>query len=136
MRDPLDNCVSIYMQNFRKTHAYAWKQEDLGRYYLEYRRLMAHWKRELPLPFLDVVYEETVADTEAMARRVVEFAGLDWDDACLSFQNTENRSRTLSQWQVRQPVYTTSVQRWRRYDSRIGPLKAALAGLYPAGSLD
>ena len=136
MRDPLDNCVSIYMQNFRKTHAYAWKQEDLGRYYLEYRRLMAHWKRELPLPFLDVVYEQTVADTEATARRVVEFAGLDWDDACLSFQNTENRSRTLSQWQVRQPVYTTSVQRWRRYDSRIGPLKAALAGLYPAGSLD
>lgn len=133
MRDPMDNCVSIYMQSFRKTHGYAWKLEDLGRYYQEYRRLMRHWKQELPLAIEDVQYEDTVADLEATARRVIDFVGLPWSDGCLAFQDTKNVSRTLSQWQVRQPIYTSSVARWRRYGDRVEPLKQALAPLYPGG---
>lgn len=133
MRDPMDTCVSIYMQAFRKSHAYAWKLDDLGGYYLEYRRLMDHWRRELSIPILDMPYEETVADTEAVARRAIEFAGLDWDPGCLDFRASENRSRTLSQWQVRQPIYGTSIEKWRRYDAHLGPLKARLSGLYPDG---
>lgn len=132
-RDPLDTCVSIHMQSFRKSHAYSWDLDDLGRYYLEYRRLMAHWTRELPVPILDVVYEDTVADLEATARRVIDFLGLDWDPACLAFQDTDNASRTLSQWQVRQPLYTTSMKRWQRYGDRIDPLLRQLAPLYPGG---
>jgi hypothetical protein len=69
-----------------------------------------------------VDYESTVTEVEKQARRIIDFIGLEWDDACLNFQETRRTVATASQWQVRQPVYTTSVQRWRRYEKYLGPL--------------
>lgn len=130
-RDPLDTCVSCYMSPLPSGHGYTRDLGGLGQYYKHYQTLMDHWVKTLPNPILTVAYEDTVADLEAQARRVIAFLGLDWDPACLDYRDNVTSVRTLSKWQVRQPVYTTSVQRWRRYEDDIGPLKDALASLYP-----
>lgn len=133
VRDPLDTCVSCYMQKLQIEHGYTGDLAQLGEYYTHYRKLMDHWTKILPNPILTVNYEEVVADTEGQARHIIDFLGLEWDAACLSFQDNDTQVRTLSNWQVRQPIYSTSVQRWRRYDEHLGPLKAALASFYPDG---
>ncbi len=132
-RDPLDTCVSCYMQPLSAWHSYAQDQTALGRYFLQYQRLMSHWKTVLPNPMIDVTYEDLIADTEGEARRVTDFLGLVWEQGCLDFQESKNTSATLSTWQVRQPIHSASVNRWRHYDAHIGPLKTALAQLYPDG---
>lgn len=126
MRNPIDTCLSIYFQNFRGEHLYAYDQQALGHYYRQYLRLMEHWRRVLPNPILDLRYEEMVADQEGTSRTLIKFAGLDWDDRCLAFQNTERAIQTASIWQARQPIYTTSVARWRHYEEHLQPLIRAL----------
>jgi tetratricopeptide (TPR) repeat protein len=129
-RDPMDNCVSCYTHRFNKAHAYSTDMKTLGLYYREYRRLMHHWRKVLPLKMFELDYEEMIADQESMSRRLIDFAGLEWNDACLNFHETERTVRTLSRWQVRQPIYKSSVQRWRKYDEFLGPLKEALGDLF------
>jgi hypothetical protein len=90
---------------------------------------MDHWRRVLPVPMLEIDYEEMVADQEAQSRRLIEFLGLDWDPACLNFHETERSVQTASRWQVRQPIYKTSVKRWKDYEKHLGPLKEALGDL-------
>ncbi len=139
-RDPLDTCVSCYFQQFRGLN-YTADLDDLGHYYREYQRLMAHWRAVLPLPLLDVVYEELVADPEAGSRRLVEFCGLDWDDRCLRFHENPRPVRTVSKLQVRRPIYGSSVGRWQRYATHLTPLCRALGlpipqhSSAPAGSV-
>jgi len=89
---------------------------------------MAHWKTTLDLPILDVHYEEMVGDVETQTRRLIEFAGLPWDDACLRFHENKRLVATASQSQVRRPIYRNSVARWRHYEKYLGPLEAALSG--------
>jgi tetratricopeptide (TPR) repeat protein len=129
-RDPMDNCVSCYTHRFNKAHGYSTDMKTLGLYYREYRRLMEHWRKVLPLKMFELDYEEMIADQEAMSRRLIDFVGLEWDDACLNFHETERTVRTLSRWQVRQPIYKSSVQRWRKYDEFLGPLKESLGDLF------
>lgn len=125
-RHPIDNCLSIFFQSFNDAHGYAFDLRELGLYYRDYERLMAHWRRVLPNPLLEFPYEDLVADQEAASRRLIGFCGLPWDDACLHFHETERAVHTASHWQVRQPIYRSSVERWRRYDEFLGPLKEAL----------
>jgi tetratricopeptide (TPR) repeat protein len=128
-RDPMDNCLSCFAQNFT-ADALGWSTdlEMLGRYYCSYQRLMAHWRAVLPPGrMLEVDYEDTVADLETQARRLVEFAGLEWDDACLEFHKTERAVATASREQVRNPIYRSSVGRWKRYGDGIMPLARALS---------
>lgn len=125
-RNVMDNCLSMYMQDFNVNHGYNRNLEVLGHYYRAYEDLMAHWRAVLPLPIHDCIYENTVGDLEASARGLIDFLGLDWDPACLDFYNQERQVRTPSQWQVRQPVYRSSVEAWRRHETHLGPLKAAL----------
>jgi hypothetical protein len=126
----MDNCVSCYTHRFNKAHGYSTDMKTLGLYYREYRRLMQHWRKVLPLKMFELDYEEMIADQETMSRRLIDFAGLEWDDACLNFHETERTVRTLSRWQVRQPIYKSSVQRWRKYDEFLGPLKEGLGDLF------
>jgi len=128
MRDARDTCLSCYFQEFAGDHPYTQDLGDLGFFYREYERLMAHWREVLPIPMLDVRYEDLVADQEAQSRRVVEFAGLEWDDRCLRFHETDRTVVTASHAQVRRPMYRDSLARWRRYEAHLGPLLAALAG--------
>jgi tetratricopeptide (TPR) repeat protein len=131
-RDPMDNCVSIYTHRFNAAHGYSTDMKILGLYYRQYRRLMDHWRKVLPIGMFELQYEEMIADQESMSRKLIEFAGLQWDDGCLSFHETERTVRTLSRWQVRQPIYTTSVKRWKKYEEFLGPLKEGLGDLVDA----
>lgn len=125
-RDPLDTCLSMYMQKFNGNHGYNQDLSVLGGYYRNYEMLMAHWREVLPVAIHDVVYENVVNDLEAEARALVSFVGLDWDAACLDFHLKERRVDTPSRWQVRQPLYDRSVGRWRHYERHLGPLRQAL----------
>ncbi len=125
-RDPIDTCLSCYFARFGRDLDFSYSLENLAAYYSGYRRLMAHWRRVLPVKMLEVDYEQTVADQEGVSRRLVAHCGLEWDDRCLQFHKTERAVRTASVWQVRQPIYKTSVERWRRYERHLGPLIKAL----------
>ena len=126
-RDPLDTCVSIYFQGFTAAHAYAADLGDLGHYYREYRRLIAHWRAVLPSDtLLEVRYEALVDDPETWSRRMLDHIGLPWDARCLEFHRTERPVLTASSWQVRQPIGKGSIGRWHRYESFLTPLREAL----------
>jgi hypothetical protein len=129
IRDPRDTCLSCHFNLPGDNAHYSDDLATLGRFYRQYERLMAHWKAVLDMPILDVVYEDLVADIEGGSRRLVGFAGLDWDPACLAFHENARIARTASLDQVRKPVYTGSVGRWKRYEAHLGPL---LRGLGPA----
>jgi tetratricopeptide (TPR) repeat protein len=127
VRDPVDTCVSCFATHFTEMHAHTYDLAELGRYYRHYRALMAHWQAVLPPGrILDVRYEELIADLEGVARRIVAHCGLVWDAHCLDFHRTERTVRTASAAQVRKPIYTDSVGRWRKYESFLGPLFAEL----------
>jgi tetratricopeptide (TPR) repeat protein len=122
-RHPLDTCLSIYFQVFSAAHGYACDLQDLAHYYEQYRRLMEHWRGLLPPEsLLEVHYESLVEDPEGWTRRLVQFAGLDWDPACLQFHATRRVVQTASNWQVRQKINAASVGRWRSYRHLLGPL--------------
>jgi len=87
---------------------------------------MAHWRDVLPISILDISYEETISSPEATSRKIMDFVGLPWDDACLAPHKLERTVKTASHWQVRQPIYNTSVQRWKHYEEDFGPLLQAL----------
>lgn len=126
LRDPLDTCFSIYVTPLRAGHPYACSLTNLGFYYCEYQRLMDHWRQALPLRLLDVTYEDLVADQEGVSRQIVEFCGLEWDERCLAFYDTQRVVQSASNVQVRRPISTASIGRWRRYGEYLGPLKDAL----------
>jgi hypothetical protein len=122
-RNPLDTCLSIYLQHFESTVSYANDLEDLAHYYSEYLRLMHHWRLTLPAGvILDVPYEGLVADQETWSRKMLEFIGLPWDPRCLDFHQAQRTVITASKWQVRQKVSSSSVGRWRRYEKFLNPL--------------
>ena len=133
LRDPMDNCVSCYLQPLSEFHSYTNDLRSLGRYYREFRNLVTHWEKTIPNQMIRVSYEDFVADTEGMARKIIDFLGLAWDPACLDFQKNRSHVKTLSVAQVRQPIYQTSVQRWRRYEAFLDLLKAELKEFYPDG---
>jgi tetratricopeptide (TPR) repeat protein len=123
-RDPIDTCLSCYFQQFSASLNFAMDLEDLAHYYREHQRLMAHWRAALPLgSILEVPYSQLVAEPERWTRRMLEFLGLEWDPRCLEFHRTQRTVATASTWQVRQRIYTDSVQRWRHYAKFIGPLR-------------
>jgi tetratricopeptide (TPR) repeat protein len=126
-RDPIDTCLSCYMRKFSRGQPFAYDLRDLGLYYRAYEALMAHWRSVLPADrFIEVQYEAVVDDLESQAHRLVDFCGLGWDDACLAFHEARRPVRTASVNQVRQPLYRTSVARWKAYEAHLGPLLDAL----------
>lgn len=127
-REAMDSCFSCFTQDFEAPIPWAWDLASLGRYYRQYARLMGHWQHVLPVPVFEFVYEEVVADLPGVARRLVEFCGLPWEERCLNFHETERPVLTASRWQVRQPLYGSSVGKWRHYERHLAPLKAALEG--------
>ena len=119
MRDPVDTCISCFSKLFSAEQNHTYDLGELGRYYRRYEQLMAHWRRVLPpRRMLDVRYEDVVADLEGQARRIIAYCGLPWDDRCLSFHETDRPVRTASATQVRQPIYSSAVGRWRVYEER------------------
>lgn len=127
-RDPVDTCLSCYSKQFAGEQLFSYDQAELGRFHRGYQMLMTHLRTVIPAQnFIEVDYEAVVDDLEGQARRLIEFIGLPWDDACLDFHKTERVVRTASVNQVRQPIYATSKGRWRAHAGQLGPLLAALA---------
>ncbi len=129
IRDPRDNALSIWMENFNPDQRYATDFDDLAFFIAQYQRLMAHWRLHLPLKMLELRYEDTVADLEAQARKLIAFLDAPWDARCLDFHQSERAVQTPSRWQVRQPIYTKSVARWKAYAPYLPRLPAAFANL-------
>jgi tetratricopeptide (TPR) repeat protein len=126
-RTPVDTCLSIFFLNFGARQDYAYDRGDLVFFYRQYERLMNHWRRALPSDrFTEVEYETLIADREGETRRLAAFCGLPWDDACLAPERNWRVVKTASLWQARQPVYNTSVERWRRYEPWLGELRELL----------
>lgn len=129
MRDPMDSCFSCYSRLFNEGMEFSYDQEALGRYYSRYSRLMDHWRRVLPPDrILDLRYEDMVSDTEAQAKRVLDFVGLPWDSDCLNFHQNKRVVKTASLAQVRVPIYQTSIARWKHFASHLTPLLALVQG--------
>lgn len=123
-RNPMDACYAMYKTLFRMAYPFSYDMDDLGRYWLGYSELMAHWRRVLPADrFIEVDYEALVADHEGVSRRLVTHAGLEWDSACLAFDRNPEPTLTASAAQVRLPVYRNSVGLWRRYEDQLAPLR-------------
>src|SRR5262249_39383139 len=108
VRDPLDVCLSCYCHDFSRV-AFACELRELGRFYLDYQRLMAHWRKLLRMPLMEVAYEELVEDPETVAGRLVAFCGLSWNDRCLG-----------------KPANKSAIGRWRHYGYHLAPLFEAL----------
>lgn len=126
-RNAVDTCLSCYSKLFSGDQRFAYNQEELGRFYRDYERLVDHWRAVLPSThFLEVDYEAIIEDLEGEARRMLSFLGLDWDPACLEFHKTERAVRTASVNQVREPIYKTSAGRWRAHAPQLRPLLAVL----------
>jgi tetratricopeptide (TPR) repeat protein len=128
MRDPVDTCLSCYSKLFTSGQLFSYELGELGRLYRRYRDLMAHWRSVLPSDaMLDVSYEDVVDDLEGQARRLIAYCGLPWDDRCLSFHRNSRPVKTASTVQVRQPLFRSSLERWRKYEAGLAPLLGELS---------
>jgi tetratricopeptide (TPR) repeat protein len=125
-RDPMDTCVANLRQLYARGKEYSYDQLELGEMYLQYLRVMQHWEQVLPGKVLTVHYEDVVKDTEQQIKRILEHCGLEWEDACLQFHETERVVTSASAEQVRKPIYTDSVGSWRHYESELGELMEIL----------
>jgi hypothetical protein len=106
---------------------YSFDLRNIGHFYSQYARLMEHWRAIPTLKLLEVRYEDMILRTEKTARAALDFLGLGWDERCLSPHTNRNSVETASQWQVRQPIYQRSLERWRHYDKHLAPLREALS---------
>ena len=126
-RDPLDNGFSCYFTNFKFGQSFSYDLKNVAQYYGGYHRLMKHWCSVSSLPILEVTYEALVQDQASMTRRLLDFVELSWDEACLTFQKAKRSVPTVSSWQVHQPLYTSSLGRWKNYRQYLQPLIDELA---------
>lgn len=126
VRDPLDVCLSCYQKDFNEGQSFSFSMSGLAARFRDYARLMEFWRSVFPDGWLDVPYEDVTMEPEAWSRRLVDYVGLPWDDACLTPHRSQGAVLTASAWQVRQPVYRSSAQRWRRYEAQLASLREAL----------
>lgn len=133
-RHPLDSGYAMYKTLFRMGYPFSYDLQDLGRYIGAYHQLMAHWREHLPGGFLDVDYEQLVADQPGVSRRILQACGLSWEPGCEAFHLNPTPVATASAAQVREPIHSRSVQSWRRYETQLQPLADALrqSGVLPA----
>lgn len=125
-RDLRDQCLSIFQKDLGPDFGWSYDLDELGRYSALYSDLMKHWAGLFPGRIIDIQYESLIADSERGIKRLLDDCGLPFDSACLDFHKTERSVLTLSRAQVRQPIYTQSVSRWKNYETDLAPLLASL----------
>jgi tetratricopeptide (TPR) repeat protein len=125
-RNALDTCISIFLNNFSRGNEYSFDLTEIGKYYLDYERLMLHWHTLFPSEIYDVQYEELISNQNEISQQLINYLGLEWDDACLDFHKNKRAVKTASNLQVRQPIYNNSVERWKRYEEHLQPLISVL----------
>ncbi len=125
-RNPMDNGLSIFLTDFSDNHPFSTDLSAIGNYISDYEDLMSHWHNLNILPILDVDYEFLVENQELETRKLIEFCGLEWNDRCMSYYENNRQVSTPSDWQVRQPIYNKSINRWKNYENNLKPLRDAL----------
>lgn len=125
-RNPLDSFISSFQNQMSAFHDYSYDQRAYGEYYIHYLRLMNHWKAAMPGNIYELRYETLTANPEAEVRNILDFLGLPWEESCLKFNERESTVKTFSRLQVRNPINTGSVGRWRNYEKHLGPIRGIL----------
>jgi len=125
-RHPMGSCFSAFKQHFARGHAFSYSLTDLGRYYRDYVELMAHFDSVLPGRIHRVIYEDMVGNTDGEIRRLLDYCGLPFEEACLRFHENKRAVRTVSSEQVRRPIFREGLDQWRHYEPWLGPLKESL----------
>lgn len=125
-RSGMDTCLSCYFQNFSTGNQFAFDLEDLARYYCNYVQIMEKWKLELQIPMKNVVYEELVKDPQETVREMLDYCSVDWFEGCLEFHISKRTVHTASYQQIRRPLYSSSVGKWRHYREFLGPLMSTI----------
>ena len=125
-RNPIDTCLSCFKNRFALGHRFSYNLQELGKYYQLYKQLMSHWNDVLPDYIFHFQYEDLIADQEKQTRLLLEYCGLEWEESCLLFHQTERLVRTMSSLQVRRPLYSDSVGLWRKYEGQLQPLISML----------
>jgi tetratricopeptide (TPR) repeat protein len=133
MRDPVDTCFSCFSHLFKDRNELTYDLAAVGKQYRLYRGMIDHWDQVLPGRVHHIQHEEILADPDTQIRRIVALCGLEWNDACLRFYESDRPVRTASASQVRQPLFKSSMARWKRYEKHLGPLLAALGPYAPDG---
>jgi len=123
-RNPMDTCWSNFKQYFGDLYEYSYDLEDTARFILLYQRLMSHWREVLPGRFIDLAYEDLVGDPEQQVRRLLDYCDLPWQQACLDFHRNRDAVTTASSVQVREPIYSRSIGRWKQLERQLQPAKA------------
>jgi tetratricopeptide (TPR) repeat protein len=126
-RDPRATGLSNYFQRFPAYYDYSFDLRNIGHFQAEYFKLMKHWREVLPLQMREVSYEDMITNTESVARKSLDFLGLDWDERCLTPHTNPCAVETASVWQVRQPIYKESLEKWRHYEKHLAPLQTMLS---------
>jgi hypothetical protein len=126
VREPIDNCFSIYKQKFGVGNDYAYSMQEIGDYYNLYQDLVDHWDLYLPDKMYKASYEDLTHNQEEQTKKLIKFCDLDWEEGCISFHETEREVHTASSVQVRKPMYTSSVNKWERYKDELKPLLTKL----------
>ena len=121
-RHPMDTCFAMYRMMFMGIYPFSYDLDELGKYYIAYRALADHWQQVLAASIHVVRYETLVQDTEIEIRKLLKYCGLEWENSCLSFHENKSASTTASAVQVRQPMYTSSIGKWKRYEKQLQPL--------------
>jgi hypothetical protein len=121
-RNPVDTCYAVYKQLFVDAYPFSYDLDELGHYYVAYDKLMNHWNDVLPGVIHTVNYEDLVSDVETESKRLVKYCGLEWQPECLTFYESDEASTTASAAQVRNPVYQSSVGKWRDYEDQLQPV--------------
>lgn len=130
-RHPVETCLSCYRIHFAEGHQWTYNLRELGRHYKRYWNLMNYWREEFPGVMYEVRYEDNVADVEGQAQKLIDYLGLEWNESCLKFYNIDRPVKTASVTQVRKPIYTTSTNRWRKYEKYLEPLLEELGDIVP-----
>lgn len=125
-RHPMGSCFSGFKQLFAEGQEFTYGLEEVGTYYRDYVELMDHWDKVLPGQVLRVQYEEVVADLDTQVRRILDYCGLEFEESCINFHETDRSVRTPSSEQVRQPIYQSGIEQWKNFESNLDPLKQAL----------
>lgn len=125
-RDPMDNCLSLFLNDFSGIHEFAYDLEDLGFYYREYLRLMDHWKKVLVIPISDISYEELIRHPDTNFRKIISACGLEWDPQCSTYYESGRYVHTISHEDVTRPLYDSAIGRWMNYRKHLRPLQSSL----------
>lgn len=125
-RSPMDACYAMLKMSFNRAYPFSYDLDELAYYYIAHHTLMQHWHEVLGEQMFEVNYKDLVADTQGTVRKLTDGCGLEWNPDILDYEKNKGASTTASAAQIRQPIYSSSVEKWRHYEAQLAPVRARL----------